>query len=103
MTVLVSYFGALVLGFSPPLMGFMAVSVLQGFIQLLPITVGGLGIREGTAVVLFPLIGISSAQGVLISWVNTIGITLFPALVGAILYIALRGSFVRTQPASRQN
>ncbi len=53
-------------------------------VALIPITIGGLGTREATLITVFGFFGFSAQQIISISLI-TLGVGLFPALVGMIL------------------
>ena len=88
------YFGALMIGLRPSLLSIIVIAALQGLVMLIPVTIGGLGLREGSSVILFPLIGISEMHGILIAWIGTLGLSVVPAIVGAVAYLAMGGSFL---------
>ena len=88
------YFGALVVGLKPSLLSIIAIAAIQALVTLIPVTIGGLGLREGSSVILFPLIGISEMHGILIAWIGTLGLSVVPAIVGAVAYLAMGGSFL---------
>jgi uncharacterized protein (TIRG00374 family) len=54
--------GAQALGFDTPLIYFLALLPLSRFITLLPISIGGIGVTEGTYVFVFALAGLSAAD-----------------------------------------
>lgn len=56
------------------------------FIALLPVSLGGLGIREGTIAIGLSLFGVSKSSAITIAFMNRILLLLF-ALLGGILYI----------------
>ena len=90
------YLAALTIGLRPPFFEYVAVMALLGLILLLPVTVGGIGLREGSAAVAYPLIGISQTEGILVSWIIAVTISIVPALVGTIIYLILKGAFMPT-------
>lgn len=61
------YFVALALGIDIPWLPFLLFMPLATIVELLPISIMGLGTREGTLIVLFSLIGVPGATMVLIS------------------------------------
>lgn len=56
------------------------------FFALLPVSLGGLGIREGTIAIGLSLFGVSKSSAVTIAFMNRILLLLF-ALLGGILFI----------------
>jgi uncharacterized protein (TIRG00374 family) len=57
-------------------------------IALIPITIGGLGLREGSVVVFFSLIGVDSNKAAALSFLNFIFSAVI-SLAGGILYVTL--------------
>ncbi len=75
-------FGAWALNLEPPLISLLIFVPVIVFIQLLPISVGGLGARETAFVYFFGLMGVSTESAFTLSLFIYFG-TLFTALPGA--------------------
>ena len=65
------------------ILGAMAITALVGV--FLPIAVGGVGVREGTAVLLLRSFGIAEAAAFNAFFIHFVIVQLIPALVGALL------------------
>ena len=81
-------FYLLILGFEfVPIQPILVVFPLVMLTNILPVTIGGLGVREGTAAVLFSMFNVSEAIAVnaafLIFFINTF----LPGLIGALLLL----------------
>jgi uncharacterized membrane protein YbhN (UPF0104 family) len=66
-------------------------------IQLIPVTINGLGLREGAYTEIFAFYGISPGAAVSFSLID-VAFMLAVGLVGGVLYILRRGSPARTEP-----
>jgi uncharacterized membrane protein YbhN (UPF0104 family) len=62
-----SYYLAVSLGIRIPLLAWLSVFSISSLARVIPLTIGGLGIREGAYAILLSLYGISSAQAVFFS------------------------------------
>lgn len=92
LAALVTYLCAMSLGLRVPFIPFMLMVTLQSILLLLPVTVFGLGIREGTSYVLYPLIGIPANLAIPLAWLAVFFVSVIPALIGAVAYFAYRGT-----------
>jgi uncharacterized protein (TIRG00374 family) len=59
---------------------------LLGLVMILPISVNGLGVREGTGVLLFAQIGISSEQALLMEFITYVVMVLV-SLIGGVFFL----------------
>ncbi len=73
------------LGLRIPIFSFITIYPIASLIGQLPVTVGGLGTREGALIGLFSIFGVTSEQIVAISLVGYIITMLAPAIVGVFL------------------
>ena len=76
------YLAVLMVKESVPIWDVISLASVYTVILFLPISINGIGIREGISTVLFPLIGIRIEIGVIIAWVVAINNSLFPAVLG---------------------
>lgn len=74
------------LGIDVPLAAYLALVPLVWILTMLPISLGGLGVREAAFAFLFARIGATSEAGLLVS-LGTYASILFPALLGAVLLL----------------
>ncbi|NNE09268.1 MAG: flippase-like domain-containing protein [Gemmatimonadetes bacterium] len=95
--VLVHYFAARTIGLDPPLvLFFLFIPIIAVFLAL-PISINGLGIREGLGVYLYGLIGIESELAFTISFLAyVIGVVV--SLLGGVFFI-VRPNRGRVTPA----
>ncbi len=93
--VLVNYTISLALNIEIPAQYFFIFLPLVSIATVLPLSLSGIGVREGTYVGLFALIGVKTAEAFSISIVSFSTGILF-ALIGAGIYIA-KGAAVRHQ------
>lgn len=84
LSIVVIYFFAKAAGVSIPLLYLAAVIPIQRLLQQIPITVGGVGLKEGIFVYFFGFVGVSPEQAVLISVLGYIT-QLINAMIGGIL------------------
>jgi hypothetical protein len=70
---------------------------IMGAITMLPISIGGLGLRENTAAYLFPLIGVNKDIAVAMSLLNFFFIVIY-AIIGGLIYYVLTVHHRRLQP-----
>jgi len=104
LTTLASYASARALGLHVEYLPFALLLMLQSVLLLLPITVLGLGIREGTSYALYPLVGIPRELTVPAVWLATFFLSVVPALIGAGFYLldgAIRQDIQKQRPRSR--
>jgi hypothetical protein len=76
------------LGLDLPLGLFFLFTPLISFSLTLPISVGGLGVREGTYVTLFAAVGVSAAAATAMSLINYVLTYVLIGLIGGLLYLA---------------
>lgn len=88
--IFIDYLLALSLGIRLPLSYFLAMVPIIMVISIIPISIGGLGIREGAYVCLFGLIGLPKAYGFCIS-ILVFSLGVLGALIGGTIYV-IRGS-----------
>lgn len=93
-TVALFYLIPLSMGSKPPFLAFIAVGVLQATISMIPVTLSGIGLREGASIILFPLIGIDESTALIMTWLGMIGYSIIPAIIGGLAYLRCKGSFV---------
>ncbi|MCK4492313.1 MAG: flippase-like domain-containing protein, partial [Candidatus Altiarchaeales archaeon] len=86
LTYLQFYFAVLMVNESASLLDVISLASVYTVILFLPISINGIGVREGASAVLFPLINIRMEVGVVIAWIVAINNSLFPAVLG---YISL--------------
>jgi uncharacterized membrane protein YbhN (UPF0104 family) len=82
---------AIGLGVDQPLGIFLLFTPIISFSLALPISVGGLGVREQTYVLLFNALGVSDTVAAAMSLTNYVLTTLVMGLIGGVLY-ALEGT-----------
>jgi len=80
------------LGLRVSFIPFLLIVMLQSVLVLIPFTVLGLGIREGSSVILYPLVGIPADLAVPIAWLAVFFVSVVPALIGALAYAFYRGT-----------
>lgn len=88
----VTYVCAMSLGLRGAFIPFMLIMALQSLLILLPVTVFGIGIREGTSYVLYPAIGIPADLAIPVVWLGTFFLAVVPALIGLVAYFTYRGT-----------
>lgn len=64
----------------------MAVYPIIGMLNILPITFGGFGIREGAFVYFYGLLGVPPETAICVSITNYLILSITPAILGALLY-----------------
>ncbi|NKB42834.1 MAG: hypothetical protein GKS03_01020 [Alphaproteobacteria bacterium] len=87
--IVVAYIGT-GMGISLSFPAWVAVVGLVSLILLLPVTIAGVGLREGGLVILLGFVGVAPADAVALSFA-LLGYTLFGAVVGAIADLKSRG------------
>jgi uncharacterized membrane protein YbhN (UPF0104 family) len=90
------YFIALSLSIRVPFLAFFVVVPLVVIATMVPVSLGGMGVREGMFVLLLSNIGVSGHHALLLSLIGTATIVPF-ILVGAIIY-ATRKEFREASP-----
>lgn len=92
--IMVLYFVFLAFGYHIPYMQHLAVFPVIAILSMAPITVGGLGVREGLFVYFYGLFGVPSHLAVGVSLLNYTLVTLVPVLFGGVLslyhYLSLK-------------
>ena len=84
--ILSIYIVALALGFNVSISAFFILVPVANMIVLLPISVAGLGVREGAYVLLFAHMGLSPAQCVAMSLLG-FGVNMLCVLAGGMVYL----------------
>ena len=82
------YLIAKALSFPIPFHSFFLIIPLATFIMMLPISIGGIGVRESTFAFFFATYGVSKPEAVAFAWI-AYGIVLIHGLLGGVMY-ALR-------------
>lgn len=91
--------GLSILGEScPSLMDFFLVIPALAFALTLPVTIGGIGLREGLAVPLFLPLGVSGEGAVAVEFLAYL-LMLALSLVGGLLFLTRRSRKARIEPA----
>lgn len=81
------YVSAASLGLRPPLVDFFVFTPAITVATMLPVTIAGFGVREGSFVYLFSQVGVSGADALAISEIS-FSYTLWVSLIGAVFYAA---------------
>lgn len=76
------------------LIDFFLIVPATVIIIMVPVSIGGLGVREGSFVGLFSLVGVPVTESFAISATNSIMVTII-ALFGGLIYLAYRNDFKR--------
>ncbi|WP_028583092.1 lysylphosphatidylglycerol synthase transmembrane domain-containing protein [Desulfogranum mediterraneum] len=84
--VVTIYITALAFGIEAELLTYFIVVPITVVVIMIPISVGGLGVREGSFVSLFALVGLDVNQSFAISGTNSIMVTVI-GLMGGIFYL----------------
>ena len=87
--VITMYVTARAFGIDADIVTFFIVVPITVIVIMIPISVGGLGVREGAFVSLFGLVGIGVNDSFVISGTNSVMVTLI-GLMGGIFYIAYK-------------
>lgn len=87
MSILIVYAFGVAIGAQIDLQIILLIVPIILLIGVLPITISGLGIREGAFVVLLTAVGVSADQAFAVALLSRLGL-LFPALIGGVLYAA---------------
>lgn len=85
-------------GYEIPFIQHAAIYPIIAILTLVPITIGGLGVREGFFVYFYSMIGVPAHIAIGVSLVNYTLIALVPAVFGALVY--LKGGF-REKPENK--
>lgn len=83
----VVYFVFRAYGYDIPFMQHFALYPVIAILTLVPITIGGLGVREGFFVYFYSMIGVPPHIAVGVSLVNYSLMALLPAVFGAVVYL----------------
>lgn len=94
LTILVYSVASLAIGIEIPFRNLMAVVPLVTLATLLPLSLNGLGIREGGFVLLLSVFGYSSESALLLS-LSVYVLTLILSLIGALLFLVMKRSINR--------
>ena len=90
--VIIEYY-FLVSNFEPvPILPILMVQPLIMLTNILPITIGGLGVREGTAVILFSYFSISNSTAVNSAFMLFFLNTFLPGVIGSFIILTIRFS-----------
>ncbi|WP_028580366.1 lysylphosphatidylglycerol synthase transmembrane domain-containing protein [Desulfogranum japonicum] len=87
--VITMYVTACAFGIDADIVTFFIVVPITVIVIMIPVSVGGLGVREGAFVSLFGLVGIGVNESFVISGTNSVMVTLI-GLMGGIFYIAYK-------------
>jgi len=74
------------------IISFLAVSIVVIYATFLPITISGIGIREGAAYFLFPLAGVDGSVGVIIFFIGFLVTHVGSAIIGYYFFVTYRPS-----------
>lgn len=80
------YFASMTVGLGLRFISFLFILPFSAMVANLPISIGGLGVRENTLVFILSLIGISESKAATFSFL-VLFIVLFNALVGGLVYL----------------
>jgi glycosyltransferase 2 family protein len=83
--VLNYYFASLAFGIDLSLMSFIFIVQMVAIISMIPISIGGIGVRENTMVFIMVSLGASSEKSAIVSLILFL-MLLAPGIVGGILY-----------------
>ena len=100
--VITYYLIAMAFGISVPIIYFFLFIPVIVLIMILPISIGGLGVREGTFIAFFSLIGMSINDAVVISFTSTF-IDTFNTLFGGVAYLFFNPSEPKGIPIRNSN
>jgi len=78
-----------------PLADFFLIVPLGLFLMMVPVSINGIGVREGSYAFFFRAFGLAASLGVAVAWLDY-GIILLQALAGGAVYALLRA---RSKPA----
>ena len=87
------FVGAIMLGESPDFVLFLALVPIVMFVALLPISIGGLGVREASLVALFGQFGVMDAAQAFILSILVFVSGIISILPGGLIYVAQREQF----------
>jgi len=84
--VVTIYYTALAFGIETELVKFFIVVPVTVIIMMIPVSVGGLGVREGSFVTMFSLVGLNVNESFAISGTNSIMVTVI-GLLGGVFFL----------------
>jgi len=86
--ILQMYFMARLISVVPEsIIGFSLATIITIFATFLPITISGIGLREGAAYYLYPLIGINASLAALFSFAGFLSTVLVSAIIGYVFFL----------------
>lgn len=88
LTAMLTYACVLSLGARASFVKFLLIVMLQSVLVLIPVTVFGLGIREGSSYILYPLVGIPGDLAIPIGWFAVLFVSVVPAFGGVLAYLS---------------
>lgn len=86
-TILIVYFLFLACGYDVPFGTHLALFPVICILSMMPITIGGFGVREGFFVYFYTKIGIDASAAFAVSVLDYFVVVLFPSLVGGVLWL----------------
>lgn len=89
-SIFISYYVALIIGLQVPVVVFLTFTPLVWFFTMIPISLGGVGLREVSFAYLFALVGVASEDSVAVS-LGTYLTLVMSGLLGAIFLFQTRG------------
>lgn len=92
--ILAEYSVSKALGLRVPLVDFITLVPVIGIISAIPITPGGLGLREAITIQLFNALGVPGETALLLAFMPYLGMVIW-SLYGGALFILERGSYGR--------
>jgi len=97
--MILAYCIVLALHLDVPFWKFVSILPILNLLIALPISVGGLGVREGLSVILFSLMGLSKEHAVTFA-LTFFTVTLAWSLVGSVFYLRYQTPEVEKEPAA---
>jgi len=95
--IMIYYFIAIAFGISIPFFYFVLFIPVIMIVLLIPISIGGLGVREGTFIAFFASVGVPVQDAVVITFTNTI-INTTNTMLGGLVYLFYNNSPKETEP-----
>jgi len=83
------------LGIESPFVNYLAISPLIGLVSAIPVTPGGMGVREGLSALLWSTLGVSMDKAILLAFLPFVFLVLW-GLPGGLLFLFHRGGESRT-------
>ena len=90
--VMIYYFVAMAYNISVPIIYFFIFVPVIMLVLMIPISIGGLGVREGTFIAFFSLVGMSINEAVIISFTTSLMVN-FINLLGGFSYLFYNSSY----------